>query len=190
MELEKLVLNRQVALSYGGERGDRHGRILAHLHSEDGGQGNQGAWAQGEMLSRGFARVYTFSDNRALAAEMLDLEAQARAAKRGIWALDHYQVQNADGKVGPPDTYQLVEGIVAGVADVRGRIFLNFGKDYRTDFTATVTAKDAKAFASDGIDLKGLEGRRVRVRGWIYERNGPTMDLTHPEQVEMLGDVR
>jgi len=35
-----------------------------------------------------------------------------------------------------------------------------------------------------------LEGRRVRVRGWIYERNGPTMDLTHPEQVEMLDHIR
>ena len=30
------------------------------------------------------------------------------------------------------------------------------------------------------------EGKRVRVRGWIDERNGPAMDLTHPEQVELL----
>src|SRR5690349_6370706 len=53
-ELEKLVLGRQVTLSFGGARGDRHGRTLAYLHTDDG------VWVQGEMLSRGFARVYTF----------------------------------------------------------------------------------------------------------------------------------
>src|SRR4051812_18629530 len=41
-ELEKLVLNQRVTLSYGGERTDRHGRTLAHLHTDDG------TWAQGE----------------------------------------------------------------------------------------------------------------------------------------------
>src|SRR5918995_1966448 len=53
-ELEKLVLNQRVTLSYGGTRMDRHGRTLAHLHTDNG------TWAQGEMLSRGLARVYTF----------------------------------------------------------------------------------------------------------------------------------
>ena len=68
-ELEKLILNQRVTLSYGGTRTDRHGRTLAHLHTDDG------VWAQGEMLSRGLARVYTFSDNRAAAPEMMALEA-------------------------------------------------------------------------------------------------------------------
>jgi micrococcal nuclease len=179
-ELEKLILSKRVTLSYGGTRTDRHGRTLAHLHTDDG------VWAQGEMLSRGLARVYTFSDNRAAAPEMMVLEAGAREAKRGIWALNYYRVQDADGKVGPPDTYQLVEGTVAGVADVRGRFFLNFGQDYKTDFTAGISPRDAKTFASSGLDLKSLEGKRIRVRGWIDERNGPAMDLTHPEQIELL----
>ena len=48
-ELEKLVLNQRVTLSYGGARIDRHGRTLAHLHTDDG------TWAQGEMLNRGLA---------------------------------------------------------------------------------------------------------------------------------------
>lgn len=179
-ELEKLVLDRRVTLSHGGARGDRHGRTLAHLHTDDG------TWAQGEMLSRGLARVYTFPDNRAAAREMLDREAAARAAKRGIWALGYYRVQDADGRVGPPDTYQLVEGTVRQVADVRGRIFLNFGEDYRTDFTATIAPRDARTFSASDMDLKALEGKRLRLRGWLYERNGPAMDLTHPEQVEVL----
>jgi len=179
-ELEKLVLNQHVTLSYGGARMDRHGRTLAHLHTDDG------AWAQGEMLSRGLARVYTFADNRAAAPDLLALEAGAREAKRGIWALNYYRVQDADGKIGPPDTYQLVEGTVVEVADVRGKYFLNFGQDYKKDFTASISARDAKSFASAGMDPKSLKGKRVRLRGWIDERNGPAMDLTHPEQIELL----
>jgi endonuclease YncB( thermonuclease family) len=179
-ELEKLVLNQRVTLSYGGARMDRHGRTLAHLHTDDG------TWAQGEMLSRGLARVYTFADNRAAAADLLALETQAREGKRGIWALNYYRVQDADGKVGPPDTYQLVEGTVVEVADVRGRFFLNFGSDFKKDFTAGISPKDARNFASAGLDPESLKGKRVRLRGWIDERNGPAMDLTHPEQVELL----
>lgn len=179
-ELEKLVLGRRVTLSHGGARGDRHGRILAHLHTEDG------TWAQGEMLGRGLARVYTFPDNRAAANEMLGRETAAREAKLGIWTLGYYRVQDADGKVGPPDTYQLVEGTVRQVADVRGRIFLNFGEDYRKDFTATVAPKDVRTFSASGVDIESLQGKKLRLRGWLYERNGPAMDLTHPEQVEVL----
>jgi len=179
-ELEKLVLNQRVTLSYGGTRTDRHGRTLAHLRTDDG------VWAQGEMLSRGLARVYTFADNRAVATDLLALEASAREAKRGIWALNYYRVQEADGKVGPPDTYQLVEGTVAEVADVRGRFFLNFGQDFKKDFTAGISPRDAKSFSSAGMDLKSLKGKRIRVRSWIDERNGPAMDLTHPEQIELL----
>jgi endonuclease YncB( thermonuclease family) len=179
-ELEKLVLNQRVTLSYGGARMDRHGRTLAHLHTDDG------IWAQGEMLNRGLARVYTFADNRAAASDLLALEAEAREAKRGIWALNYYRVQDADEKVGPPDTYQLVEGTVVGVADIRGRFFLNFGSDFKKDFTAGISPRDARNFTSAGVDPESLKGKRVRLRGWIDERNGPAMDLTHPEQVELL----
>src|SRR3954471_15860323 len=157
-QLEKLVLNQRVTLSYGGARMDRHGRTLAHLHTDDG------AWAQGEMLSRGLARVYTFADNRAAAPDLLALEAKAREAKRGIWALNHYSVQDADGKVGPPDTYQLVEGTVVEVADVLGKFFLNFGQDYKKDFTASISARDAKSFALAGMDLKSLNGSQIAER--------------------------
>lgn len=178
--LEDLALGRAVTLSYGGRRGDRHGRALAHLHRDDG------LWIQGEMLRRGMARVYSFPDNRALAAEMLELEREARDAGRGIWALDWYAIRDAASVPGPRDSFQLVEGTVVETADVRGRIFLNFGPDYRTDFTATIAPSDRRAFEEAGMDPLALEGRSVRVRGWIDERNGPMIDLTHPEQIEVL----
>lgn len=69
--LEDMVMGRRVALAYGGQRVDRHGRRLAHLYLEDG------TWVQGELLSRGMARVYSFPDNRAMVAEMLAAEGKS-----------------------------------------------------------------------------------------------------------------
>jgi endonuclease YncB( thermonuclease family) len=85
--LASLIGDAPVTLHYGGAREDRHGRILAHLVTPDG------TWIQGAMLQAGFARVYTFDDNRSLIAEMLALEAEARRRRRGIWAEPYYRVR-------------------------------------------------------------------------------------------------
>ena len=177
--LEQLVLGRDVTLGYGGRRKDRHGRLLAHLHVGD-------TWVQGEMLRAGMARVYSFADNRALVAEMLALEREARAARRGIWADPFYVVRNPDSLERDLDSFQLVEGRVADVAVVRGRAYLNFGANWRTDFTIALAPAAVRLFAREGIDIRGFKGTRVRVRGWVKEYNGPMIETTHPEQIEVL----
>jgi len=177
--LEALVLGQRVALGYGGLRTDRHGRTLAHLFRLA-----DGAWVQGAMLAAGMARVYTFPDNRSMVAEMLAAEDEARALGLGIWALDWYAVRDPDGLAGAEDSFQLVEGVVLEVAAVRERVYLNFGVDYRTDFTVVVDEDALPAFAPEA--LEALAGRRVRVRGWIDDYNGPMIAVTHPEQIEVL----
>lgn len=174
---EALCLNREVRLDYGGRAVDRYGRLLAQLHTADG------VWVQGAMLERGMARVYTFADNRTLAAEMLAREASARAARRGIWADPFYAVRRADDPARiPRDRFELVEGTVRAAAVVRGRGYLNFGADRRTDFTATIAPRALKSFAA--IDT--YRGRTIRVRGWVESRDGPMIEATHPEQIEIL----
>jgi micrococcal nuclease len=86
-------------------------------------------------------------------------------------------------------SYQLVEGTVASVGQGGGRIYLNFAKDWRSDFTISVERKDAAVFTTAAIDLKDLTGKRVRVRGWVEWRNGPMIEATHPEQIEILPDA-
>ena len=178
--LQDLVLGKRVTLTYGGRRRDRHGRLLAHLEGEDG------TWIQGAMLKRGMARVYSFPDNRARVADMLDLEIRARAQGRGIWGLDFYAV------IGPEDTeraigtFQVIEGQVLATAKVKGRTYLNFGPDWRTDFTVTIPPGTAKIFRVLGP--LALKGRRIRVRGWLKSYNGPSIEATHPEQIEVLAE--
>ena len=180
--LGDIALGARVTLSYGGLRMDRHGRALAHLHD-----GN-GLWLQGELLRRGLARVYSFRDNRALIAEMLVLEAAARAARRGIWNHPFYAVREARPSALEIDRFTLVEGLVVAVAIVRKRAYLNFGADWKTDFTISIAPRDRRLFEREGIDLEALEGRVVRVRGWVESWNGPMIKVTHPEQIEVLDE--
>jgi hypothetical protein len=43
-----------------------------------------------------------------------------------------------------------------------------------------------RIFAGAGIAPNRLENRHVRVRGWVEERNGPRIEATGPEQIEIL----
>ena len=178
--LEELVLNRTVVLGYGGLRKDRYGRKLAQVFREDG------LWVQGQMIAAGMARVYSFADNRACVRQLFDLERAARSEREGIWDLNWYRVRDAFELEADIDTYQVIEGTPVSVAEVRGRYYLNFGQDRFTDFTATASPKDARLFRESGFDLLALEGRRIRVRGWISSFDGPNLSLTHPEQIEVL----
>ncbi len=178
--LEEMALGRRLGLSYGGRRLDRHGRALAHLHDEDG------LWLQGELLRLGLARVYTFADNRALAAEMLAAERQARAAGRGIWGHSFYRPRSPQEAGRFIGSFQLVEGRVLDAAVVRGRAYLNFGADWRSDFTVSISPRDRRRFEADDIDPTGFAGRLVRVRGWLKSYNGPMIEASHPEQIEVI----
>ena len=178
--LSELALGKRLTLSFGGQRRDRHGRLLAHLHAEDG------TWIQGEMLRAGMARVYTFADNRELAAEMYALERAAREARRGIWGNAFYAVRTPEQLAPLVGTFQLVEGRVKNAAIVHSRAYLNFGADWKTDFTVTIPPPGLTLFRRAKLDIAGLSGKRIRVRGWVETYHGPMIEATHPEQIEVL----
>jgi micrococcal nuclease len=180
--LGRLALGHRLTLAYGGRREDRHGRILAHLFDE------AGVWIQGALLDRGMARVYSFADNRALVAKMLAREEAARRARRGIWAERFYAVRTPDEAARYIGGFELVEGRVYDVAEVRGRTYVNFAADWHTDFTITIDAKARRLFADAGVAPDSYRGRVVRVRGWLKSFNGPMIEATHPEQIEVIDE--
>ena len=182
-----IASRRDVVLWSGGSDEDRHGRRLAHTYVRDGQGGT--IWFQGEMLRRGLARVYTFPDNRACVDALLAREAAARDDGLGMWALDTYRVVNAnelDRLNAREGSYELIEGRVREAKLINGRAYLNFGTNYRDDFTVTISPRDMKLFRDAGINPTDYEGRVVRARGWVRLFNGPSIDATHPEQIEIL----
>lgn len=69
---------RRVRLEFGPERRDAYGRTLAYVHA---GESHLNA----ELLRHGLARAYRRFPHPRL-EEFLRLEAEARAARRGIWS--------------------------------------------------------------------------------------------------------
>ena len=184
--LEKLASNKTVELRFGGRRTDRHGYLLAQVFVVSGGKR---LWLQDELVGKGLARVYSLPDNLACTPELLTSEGKARAKRFGLWASSAYRIQDARDEKRLDrliHTYQLVEGTVLAVGEGSAWLYLNFSDDWRRDFTVSIARKHVRAFAAAGLDPKSLAGKRVRVRGWLAWRNGPSIEASHPEQIELL----
>jgi endonuclease YncB( thermonuclease family) len=174
------LLGSTVALAPLGPGTDRYGRVLAHV--VDG----EGHWVQAGMVAAGFGRITVFPGEGAALKTLLAAEAEARAARRGLWALPEYRVIGTEEAIRHLDSFQLVEGRVRNVERKGGRTFVNFGEDWRSDFTIEIAARLRRHLAAAGLDPAEYQGKMVRVRGWIKSRNGPLIELVQPEQIEVI----
>lgn len=146
-----------------------------------------GAWLQGTLLSLGLARVDTSKSNPEMASQMLILEMDARQAGRGLWNTPDYAVFTPENlNEGTFNKFQIIEGNVQSASMNKNRVYLNFGKDWKTDFTVTIPPEDKPNFIKRGIDPLSWNGKKLRVRGWLTFYNGPNLEIDHPERVEVL----
>jgi hypothetical protein len=167
-----------VQLFYGGARRDAHGRALAQARLVGGG------WVEGAMLRAGEAQVRTFADNRAMARAMLDDEARARLAGRGLWrAGGAYRVRLPQEVDAASPGFEVVEGPVRRVTDTGRTAYLDF-TDRRDGFAAEVPAAAEGDLGVAGLAPSRLAARSVRVRG-VVGWDG-LMRIDHPEQIELL----
>ncbi|MGE0233479.1 MAG: thermonuclease family protein [Flavobacteriaceae bacterium] len=184
--LEQLCLGRRVGMRFGGRRVDFNGRRLAHLFVE---RDEETVWLQRSMIAEGHARVYSFDDNRSCVRDLLREEALARQRGKGLWQLTSYGLLDArDARqiAGKRGEYHIVEGTVRGSKSARRRVFIDFGTDWRHDFTAVLPSSALRRFDWERFAPHELVGQRVRIRGWIGLKNGPYIDVTHPEQIERV----
>jgi endonuclease YncB( thermonuclease family) len=185
--LDALVGGDDVVLRRADIETDRYGRLVAYAYAVRDGEE---LFAQGEMIASGLARVGDRVGTRSCALELLKRETAARHGKLGLWADPYYEVLNAET---PADVlarkglFALVEGKVVSVRESGAAIYVNFGRRWSEEFSVTVLKRNERNFAAAGLDLPGLAGRLIRVRGFIEQRglNGsPSIEALHPEQIE------
>lgn len=176
------VLLYQTIVKKSGQklgRENRMGHQLAHLVRK-----SDGLWINGALVTAGLAYVMTDKSNPEMATQLYRLEEDALSKKRGFWPVwSILDVENASEGVG---NYRIVEGVITTAASVGNKIYLNFGTDYRTDFTVMLSPTLRKVLLREGIDPMALQNQRVRVRGWLREWNGPYMELETKEHLEKL----
>ncbi len=185
--LDALAGGDTVVLRRAQIASDRYGRIVAYAYTERDGDE---LFVQGEMIAAGLARVGDQVGNRGCATALLAHEKVARKAKLGLWADPYYDIIDAET---PADVlahkgqFALVEGRVVSVRQSGATIYVNFGQHWSEDFAVTVRKRNEGSFAAAGLDLQGLTGRRVIVRGFVEargRRGSPAIEATRPEQIE------
>jgi endonuclease YncB( thermonuclease family) len=183
--LVRLLVGREVTLKRLRPETDRYGRTLVFPVAA----GAQRP-AQHVLLAEGQARVAARVGDMPCAAELLRAESAARAAGLGLWADATAAARRADAPaevLARRGRFTLVEGDVLSVREFHGVIYVNFGRRWSEDFTATVVKRNERVFAAAGMDVKKLAGHSVRVRGVVEERGGPWIEATRPEQIEIIG---
>jgi endonuclease YncB( thermonuclease family) len=183
--LASILADQTVELRQSTATPDRYGRMLAFVYVEREGAQRS---AVHEMLGRGFARVSAHVGDRACADELLAQERTARQAKLGLWGEPYYVILGADSTAeltAERGHFTVVEGKVSSVRESGGTIYVNFGRRWSQALTVTILKRHERTFAAAGMEPKKLENRRVRVRGWLEERNGPRIEAAHPEQIEI-----
>ena len=168
-----------LSLAFAGQEKDRYGRLKAQVFT-----GTQ--WVQVALLSQGLVRAAPEMAGDACAQELLAAEAKARDIKSGHWSDGSFAVLTPDDLKAKNGTFQIVEGKVQSTANQHGRIYLNFGTDWHSDFTVSVAKEDAKRFRAAHVNLRKLEGKRVLVRGWLQSYYGPEMEIARPGAIENL----
>ena len=183
--LAQLVDGRSVTLSHEGLKRDRYGRILAQLSTSEHG------WVQQRMIEAGHARAYALPGNSGCIAALVEAERTARDGGRGLWSRDVYRVRVADETdelLRLASQFVLVTGQVANVTLTKRVAYINFGNDWKRDFTATLSGSILDKIADGRQRVSALKGRHVRVRGWIERRNGPMIVLNSLDEIETLVD--
>jgi endonuclease YncB( thermonuclease family) len=182
--LSAIVAGRDVTLSGEDDTPDRYGRqpAFVFLASFD-------TPVQNLLLAQGEALVSGTVADKDCAAALMAAEAEARPAKRGIWA-DPAAIKNAESSgdiLAGIGRFMVVEGKVLSVRQAGATTYLNFGRNWTRDFAVTISRRMIGGFEAAGMSVKSLENRRIRVRGWVEARSGPRIELLRVGQIELVG---
>jgi endonuclease YncB( thermonuclease family) len=184
--LKAAILGKSVGLYFEAKpalREDRHRRLLAQVLVREGGAPY---WLQARLVEEGAALVDSWETNRACAAALLQLEAAARKQERGLWSDAANSPLPAERAGEARGRFALVEGQIVSARKIGGRIYLDFAPDWREALAVTIEGRAARRFLKAKLDPLALEGRRVRVRGFVDWGSGPVIAVTHPEMIEVL----
>ncbi len=175
---EKLIDSKEIRLELDRELKDHYGRTLAYVYVGD-------EMVNREMVRSGVALAVPYPPNLKYEMELFEAMDEARRARRGLWAEPNRWMVSVDEAARYIGESKTVVGRVTSTGAVGAGVFLNFGPDYKTDFTAFIPRDDLGYFSGAGIvnPADHYRGKTLEITGSIYERNGPSITLRHPHQI-------
>jgi hypothetical protein len=141
---------------------DRYGR--AQVVPRVSSKRNALSW-QEQLLAGGLATAY---DRNALPKKWLK-------AERPVATIPAAQAEERVGH------FAQVSGRVTRQYKGRQFWYVNFGEDWKSDFSLRIPRR---AWRSMGKDFAVRDGERVIARGAVFLDNGPAIEITRPEQLQ------
>lgn len=176
----KLVEGKNIEIEFDLEKKDRYGRLLGYCFID-----NQ--MVNAKLLEEGYAVLYAFPPNVKYTEIFVSLQKKARQEKRGLWGACSIINHNDAAKY--LNQVRTVEGIVVSTYKSDKCVFLNFGQNYRTDFTVAIFTNSLNSFYQKGIQPEAFyRGKRVQASGKIREYNGPEIIVNHPAEIEIINN--
>lgn len=159
------------------EEKDKYDRVLAFVYAD-------GVDVQEALIKKGLAFPAAIPPCGTLSIYRYEAAAaEARKQKLGIWHEVLKKPLKSEEAAAGMRQYRGVRGRVSNIFETRSVIYLNFGKDYKTDFTVAIFKRDAYRFKARGIDFKKLKGKKITVFGFVMEHNGPEIVANTPDQM-------
>jgi micrococcal nuclease len=177
---ERLVDGNEVRLEFDTEKKDHYGRTLAYVYVG-------GTMINRELVLSGVALAVPYPPDLKHENELSEAMDEARRAGRGLWADPGRWMVGADDAGGFVGESKTVVGRVVSTGAIGAGVFLNFGPNYRTDFTAFIPRDDLPYFSKAGVTDPAdyYRGKTIEVTGSIYEKNGPSITVRHPDLIHV-----
>lgn len=128
-----------------------------------------------EILQKGLAQLETEDSSLAPA------EAAAMTAQAGLWNLPCCRLLSADEASHRHDEWRIVRGRVAAVSLRRHAAYVNFGKDWKEDFTLSLSPALARRLWAENWAEK-----TVLARGWLTLSGGGLIAVSNAAQIRLL----
>lgn len=178
---KELVSGKEVALEFDVQERDKYNRILAYVYLKNGDMVN-------EILAKeGYAYLLTYPPNIKYVEKFRTAQIYARENEKGLWSKNIIKripaddIETLNENIGD---FVIVSGKVANTFQSKKATYLNFGKDYKTDFTIVIFKNNYESF---DFDLeKHYLFKEVEISGKLKKYNGPEIILNDPASIRII----
>ncbi len=160
---------------------DGYGRTLAFVYKGNVDMGEQ-------LLRYGYARtLFIGLCSDPVATKYRRFERGAFRVGLGLWSLQKNREVGQSEAGEHVGSLMSVTGKVLNVHEGPKAYHLNFGSNYRKDFTVVIFRKDLPGLLEEGLHpMTDYKGRLVKATGVLKEYNGPQIIVESADQLALI----
>ncbi len=175
--LEKHKISR---LEFDVDKRDKYHRLLAYIFLENGKMLNE------LMVEDGYAFAYNFPPNTKYKRLFDNAQSYAIRKHLGLWKkrIKRISANNLKKLYKNLGKYVEVVGYVTDTYKSKKAIYLNFGKNYKKDFTAVIFKNCWNLFKQNPASF--YKYKKVKISGKLNKYNGPEIIISNENQIKLI----